>query len=84
MMDDFEKLGKAEGESTKEADDLLSRLKEGTEFEAQTGEHRTELLFKIATEIEETATNLKRAEQLVDKLKKHLKQLKDLQRVLSR
>lgn len=83
-MEDFDKLGKIEEERAKEASDLLSRLKEGTEFEAQMGEHRNELLFKIATEIEETTTNLERAEQLVARLKKHLKQLKDLQRVLSK
>jgi len=47
-------------------------------------EHRNELLFKLTTEIEETEGNLERAEQLVDKLKKHLKQLKELQRVLSK
>ncbi len=81
MMDDFEKLGKMEKEEG--TSDLISRLKEGTEFEAQSGD-RTELLFKIATDIEETMTNLKKAEQLVDKLKKHLKQLKELQKVLSK
>ncbi len=80
-MDLFEKYSKeqAEGES-----EILSHLKEGVEFESQLTEHRTELLFKLATEIEETAGNLERTEQLVDKLKKHLKQLKDLQRVLSK
>lgn len=80
-MDLFEKYSKeqAEGES-----EILSHLKEGVEFESQLTEHRTELLFKLATEIEETAGNLERTEQLVDKLKKHLKQLKELQRVLSK
>lgn len=80
-MDLFKKYSKeqAEGES-----EILSHLKEGVEFESQLTEHRTELLFKLATEIEETAGNLERTEQLVDKLKKHLKQLKDLQRVLSK
>jgi len=83
-MDDFEKTGKTEEERAKEASDLLSRLKEGTAFETQLGENRTELLFKIATEIEEATLNLERAEQLVERLKKHLKQLKELQRVLSK
>jgi len=83
MKEDFEKLGKGEERGTTGADDLLSRLKEGTGFEDESGD-RTELLFKIATDIEETATNLKKAEQLVDKLKKHLKQLKELQKVLSK
>jgi len=80
-MDLFKKYSKeqAEGES-----EILSHLKEGVEFESQLTEHRTELLFKLATEIEETEGNLERAEQLVDKLKKHLKQLKELQRVLSK
>ena len=47
-------------------------------------EHRNELLFKLSTEIENTEGNLKKAEHMVDKLKKHLKQLQELQRVLSK
>ncbi len=80
-MDLFKKYSKeqAEGES-----EILSYLKEGVEFESQLTEHRNELLFKLTTEIEETEGNLERAAQLVDKLKKHLKQLKELQRVLSK
>jgi len=83
MKDDIERRGRSEEKEDKETDDLLSRLKEGTDFEAQSGD-RTELLFKITTDIEETMTNLKKAEQLVDRLKKHLKQLRELQRVLSK
>lgn len=80
-MELFDKYGKEQAEG---ASDLLSRLKEETEFESQMTEHRDELLFKIATEIEETTTNLEKAEQLVTKFKKHLKQLKELQRILSK
>lgn len=84
MMDDLERLSKIGEESATEVNSLFSRLKEGTEFETQLSEHRTELLFKIATEIEEATMNLERAEQLVNRLKKHLKQLKELQQVLSK
>jgi DNA helicase IV len=80
-MELFNKFDKeqAEGES-----EILSYLKEGAEFESQLTEHRNELLFKLSTEIENTAGNLERAEQLVSKFKKHLKQLQELQRVLSK
>ena len=53
-------------------------------FEAGLGERRNETLFKITAEIESTENVLRQAEQLVQRLKKRLQQLKDLHRVLSR
>mgnify|MGYP001057670215 CR=1 FL=1 len=53
-------------------------------FEADLTEQRSRALFKIATEIEDTENALKQAEQLVQRLKKHLEQLRGLQRALSK
>ncbi len=70
--------------------ELLSRLIDeiGMEdlinFEADLSGRQNQVLFQIATEIEDTESALRQAEQLIKKLKKHLEQLKDLQRALSR
>lgn len=70
--------------------ELLSRLIDeiGMEdlinFETDLSGRQNQVLFQIATEIEDTESALRQAEQLIKKLKKHLEQLKDLQRVLSR
>ncbi len=70
--------------------ELLSRLIDeiGMEdlinFEADLSGRQNQVLFQIATEIEDTESALRQAEQLIKKLKKHLEQLKDLQRVLSK
>ena len=53
-------------------------------FESNLGERQNETLFKITLDIEETENTLKRAEQVVQGLTKRLKQLKDLQRILSK
>ena len=70
--------------------ELLSRLIDeiGMEdlinFETDLSGRQNQVLFQIATEMEDTESALRQAEQLIKKLKKHLEQLKDLQRVLSR
>ena len=53
-------------------------------FEASLTEQQSRLLFEIATEIEDTENALRQTEQLVQRLKKHLEQLKGLQKVLSK
>jgi len=53
-------------------------------FEASLTEQQSRLLFEITTEIEDTENALKQADQLVQRLKKHLEQLKGLQKVLSK
>ncbi|MCD6567895.1 MAG: hypothetical protein J7K94_04070 [Dehalococcoidia bacterium] len=74
--------------SLKESDLLPSHVEENIErlsnFEVELGERRNETLFKITAEIENAENALKQAEQLAHRLKKRLKQLKDLQKVLSR
>mgnify|MGYP001130975053 CR=1 FL=1 len=83
-------FGELTKEQLKRENDLLSHLMEETEieelanFEAELSERRSEILFKITTEMEDTENALKQANQLVQRLKKHLEQLKDLQRALSK
>ena len=52
--------------------------------EADLTEQRNQALFRIAAEIEDTEDALNQAEQLVQRLREHLEQLKGLQRVLSK
>jgi predicted translin family RNA/ssDNA-binding protein len=55
-----------------------------TRFAADLTQQQSRLLFEIATELEDTENALKHAEQLVERLKKHLQQLRGLQKVLSK
>ena len=83
-------FGELTKEQAKRESALLSYLMGETEieelvnFEAELSERRSETLFKITTQIEDTENALRQAEQLVQRLKKHLEQLKSLQRVLSK
>jgi len=83
-------FGELTKEQLKRENDLLSHLMEETEieelanFEAELSERRSEILFKITTEMEDTENALKQANQLVQRLKKHLEQLKGLHRTLSK
>jgi formate dehydrogenase maturation protein FdhE len=61
-----------------------SRMEDLARFEASLTEQQSRLLFEITTEIEDTENALEQADQLVQRLKKHLEQLKGLQRVLSK
>ena len=53
-------------------------------FEANLTEQQSRLLFEITTEIEDTENALRQTEQLAQRLKKHLEQLRGLQKVLSK
>ncbi len=83
-------FGELSKEQTQREGTLLSRLMgepgiaDLTRFEAELTERQSQILFEIATEIEDTESALKQTEQLTQRLKKHLVQLKDLQRVLSK
>ncbi len=83
-------FGQLTNEQIQREDDFLSRLmgQTGMEdlayFEADLSERQKQVLFEITTEIEDTENALKQAEQLIQRLKKHLEQLKGLQRVLSK
>ena len=86
-MKSFEELNE---EQAKRENALLSCLVGEAEvaklvnFEADLSEQRSKALFKLVIEMEETENALKQVEQLAQKLKKHLEQLKDLQRALSK
>jgi len=83
-------FGQLSSEQAQRENDFLSyvmgenRVEELTNFEAELSERRSEILFKVTTDLEDTENALKQAEQLVQRLKKHLEQLKGLQRVLSK
>lgn len=61
-----------------------NRMEDLACFEASLTEQQSRLLFEITTELEDTENALRQAEQLVQRLKKHLEQLKSLQKVLSK
>ncbi len=83
-------FGQTDDEQSQGKGALLSRLlgEVGIEdlihFETDLTERQNKVLFEIATELEDTEGALRQAEQLVQRLKKHLDKLKDLQRVLSK
>ncbi|MEA3253837.1 MAG: hypothetical protein U9Q17_02690 [Chloroflexota bacterium] len=86
----MESLDRLNDEQSHREGKLLSRLlgESGMEdltcFEANLAGQQSRLLFEITTEIEDTEDALRQAEQLAQRLKKHLQQLKGLQRVLSK
>lgn len=55
-----------------------------TSFEAGLSDQQNRLLFEITTELEDTENALRQAEQLVERLRKHLERLRGLQHVLSK
>jgi formate dehydrogenase maturation protein FdhE len=83
-------FGQLSNEQAQREGDFLSHLmgqaemEELSHFEADLAERQKQVLFEITTEMEDTENALKQAEQLVQRLKKHLEQLKGLQRVLSK
>ncbi len=83
-------FGELDREQTRRETSFLSQLMGETtmeglvQFEADLTEQRNQALFGIATEIEDTEAALNQAEQLVQRLREHLEELKGLQRVLSK
>ena len=62
----------------------FGQLKDLSAFESDLGLRRNEILFKVTVEIEDTKNALKQAEQLVERLKKHLSQLEGLHHILAK
>ncbi|MCK4262666.1 MAG: hypothetical protein KAU10_08340 [Dehalococcoidia bacterium] len=83
-------LGQLNSEQIQREGKLLShllgenRMEDLARFESDLTQQQSRLLFEITTEIEDTENALRQAEQLVQRLKKHLDQLRGLQRVLSK
>ena len=83
-------LGQLNSEQIQREGKLLShllgenRMEDLARFESDLTQQQSRLLFEITTEIEDTENALRQAEQLVQRLKNHLDQLRGLQRVLSK
>lgn len=83
-------FGQLNSEQIQRESDILSSLVEENKleklanFEAELIGRRSEILFKVVTDIEDSENALRQIEQLAQRLRKHLEQLKGLQRVLSK
>ena len=83
-------LGQITSDQKKREETLNSSLMEKLEAsdinlsDIDATERNNKLLFLIQTEIEDTEASMRDTEQVLQKLKKHLQQLKDLQSVLSK
>jgi len=83
-------FGELSNEQAQREGDALSYLVEASQIgklanlETELGERRSEILFKVITDMEDTENALIEVGQLEQRLRKHLEQLKDLQRVLSK
>jgi hypothetical protein len=53
-------------------------------YEQDLGARRNEILFKVQVQMEDTRNELRKAEELVDRLKKHLMQLEGMHRILTK
>jgi hypothetical protein len=62
---------------------FLSDVGELSDFEADLGQRRDEILFKITTEMEDTKNALNQVEQLAQRLRKYLDRLKNIYQTLS-
>jgi phage gp29-like protein len=63
---------------------FLSDVGELTDLEANLGQRRDEILFKITTELEDTKNALNQVEQLAQRLRKYLDRLKNIYQTLSK
>jgi hypothetical protein len=94
MMDDNRFFSKMRGENRDQQkkekqflDDITSELgslEDLQGFEGDLATRRKEILFKVTTEMEDTQLALKKAEDLANRLKKHLQLLEGLQRLLQK
>jgi DNA segregation ATPase FtsK/SpoIIIE-like protein len=63
---------------------FLSDVGELSDFEADLGQRRDEILFKITTEMEDTKNALNQVEQLAQRLRKYLDRLRNIYQTLSK
>jgi len=63
---------------------FLSDVGELAEFEADLGQRRNEILFKITTEMEDTKNALNQVEELGQRLRKYLDRLRNIYQTLSK
>ena len=80
-MKSYEELAK---EQRKRESSFLSEVGEISEFEADLGQRRNEILFKITTEMEDTQNALDKVEQLAQRIRKYLDRLRNIYQTLSK
>lgn len=90
-MKDPKSFGQLKKDQLGRESELLGKLMGSAEelkalagFEDDLGTRRNEILFKVQNEMEDTRNALKEAEQLVERLRKHLSQLEGIQRILTK
>ena len=91
MMDPNKSFSQIKKDQIGRESDLLNQMMGTGEelkvlegFEGDLGNRQNELLFKVQTQMEDTRNDLKKAEQLVDRLKKRLSQLEGMHRILTK
>ena len=94
MMDDNKFFSRLRGDTKnqvskekqfmEEVTEELGGLEDLSNFEGDLQTRRKEILFKVTTEMEDTQAALKKAEELVQRLRKHQTLLEGLQRLLSK
>ncbi len=90
-MKEFEdSIARLKREQMERESGLLSQLmgqaqssKDLKTFEADLAARKNEILFKVTAEIEDCKNAVKEAEDLTNRLKKHLVQLQNLHRILT-
>ena len=80
-MKSYEELAK---EQKMRESNFLSDVGELTDLEANLGQRRDEILFKITTELEDTKNALNQVEQLAQRLRKYLDRLRNIYQTLSK
>ena len=80
-MKSYEELAKEQG---MRESNFLADLGEMSDFEADLGQRRDEILFKITTEMEDTKNALNNVEQLAQRLRKYLDRLRNINQTLSK
>jgi hypothetical protein len=84
-MKSYEELAKEQGMRESRFLSSLGEAEIGelSDFEADLGQRRDEILFKITTEMEDTKNALNQVEQLAQRLKKYLDRLRKIHQTLS-
>jgi uncharacterized protein YceH (UPF0502 family) len=80
-MKSYDELAREQG---KRETSFLSDLGEASDFEADLGQRRDEILFKITTEMEDTKNALNQVEKLAQRLRKYLDRLEKISQTLSK
>jgi hypothetical protein len=82
--DDMKSYDELAKEQKMRESSFLSDVGELTDFEANLGQRRDEILFKITTELEDTKNALNQVEQLAQRLRKYLDRLRNIYQTLSK